>query len=581
MAAVTLVGMGAILLAACSSSGSSSPTTNGNNTASVKTGGTATMALDEDLAGFNINTSASNEFVLQEIMNLVWPQTYIINSDLQPVLNTALVTSVKETTNPQTLTYSINPKAVWQDGTPINADDFIYNWQTQSGNPAYTDVGKQAYQPAGTTGYNQIASVTGSNPPDGAKCEAGSAADQNAGLCPNGDTVTVKFSKPFADWKSLFTDLVPAHIGRVVGWNTGFTGPTQAISGSWYSIQSYAANSSVVLVRNPKYWSTPGKLDKIVFSFVNDDTAEVPGLQNGEFQVINPSTVNLSIVQTAAQVTGIQRVTSPGLEFEHFDFNEANPYLAKLAIRQAIAYGTNRKEIISHTIGEIDPGIQPLGNRMYVNSQAQYVDNGSQYDNVNTSKAESLLKGLGFTKGADGYYQPNYGPEKGQDFTLQIQSTSGNTTRAQTEQLFQAEMKAIGIKITIQNYDANTFFGTNLPDGDYQIGEFAWVSSPFVSANQSIYCSYTNTNNCGQNWIHYANPQVDKLLAAGAAALSPTTEAADFNAADKILWSDMATLPLYQKPQFFAFSSNYGNIVPNTSETGITWNAQAWGVKAA
>src|SRR5580700_10565900 len=74
MAAVTLVGMGAILLAACSSSGTSSPTTNANSTASVKTGGTATMALDEDLAGFNINTSASNEFVLQEIMNLVWPQ---------------------------------------------------------------------------------------------------------------------------------------------------------------------------------------------------------------------------------------------------------------------------------------------------------------------------------------------------------------------------------------------------------------------------------------------------------------------------------------------------------------------------
>ena len=27
-------------------------------------------------------------------------------------------------------------------------------------------------------------------------------------------------------------------------------------------------------------------------------------------------------------------------------------------------------------------------------------------------------------------------------------------------------MKAIGIKINIQNYDANTFFGTNLPNGD-------------------------------------------------------------------------------------------------------------------
>ena len=63
-------------------------------------------------------------------------------------------------------------------------------------------------------------------------------------------------------------------------------------------------------------------------------------------------------------------------------------------------------------------------------------------------------------------------------------------------------MKQIGIKINIQNYDANTFFGTNLPNGTYQIAEFAWVAAPFVSENYSIYCSYTNTADCDQNWIH-------------------------------------------------------------------------------
>ncbi|MGB7051802.1 MAG: ABC transporter family substrate-binding protein, partial [Acidimicrobiales bacterium] len=563
-------------LVACSSSSTSSPTTG-----AVKTGGTLTMALDEDLSGFNINTSAADEFVLQEILDLVWPQAFIVNSNLQPVLNTQLLTSATETsTSPQTIVYNINPKAVWQDGTPINADDFIYNWQAQSGNPAWTDVGGQPYDAASTTGYDQIASVTGSNPPNGAACDPGSAADRNAGLCPNGDTVTIKYTTPFADWKSLFTNIVPAHIARTVGWNTGFSGPSQTISGSWYEIQSYATNASVVLVRNPKYWSTPGKLDKVVFQFFSDDTQEVPALQNNEVQIINPSTVNNSIVQTAAQVPGVTRQTLPGLEFEHFDFNEADPYLAKLQVRQAIAYGTNRPEIISHTVGEISSGIQPLGNRMFVNSQAPYVNNGSQYDTVNVAKAESLLSGLGFKK-VNGYYEPNYGPQSGSPLTFTIQSTSGNTIRAETEQLFQAQMKTIGIKINIQNYDANTFFGTNLPNGTYQIAEFAWVSSPFTSGNQSIYCSYTNTADCGENWIHYANPQVDKLMKEGTQASSQAQEAADYNAADKILWQDMATLPLYQKPQYFAYSSKYANIVPNTSEVGVPWNGNLWGVKAS
>jgi peptide/nickel transport system substrate-binding protein len=576
LTAATLVAVAAITLVACSSSSTSSPTTG-----AVKTGGTATMALDEDLSGFNINTSAADEFVLQEILDLVWPQPFIVNSNLVPVLNTQLLNSATETsTSPQTIVYKINPKAVWQDGTPINADDFIYNWQAQSGNPTWTDVGGQPYDTASATGYDQIASVTGSNPPNGAACDPGSAADRNAGLCPNGDTVTVKYSSPFADWKSLFTNLVPAHIGRTVGWNTGFSGASQTISGSWYSIQSYATNSSVVLVRNPKYWSTPGKLDKVVFQFFSDDTQEVPALQNNEVQIINPSTVNNSIVQTAAQVPGVTRATLPGLEFEHLDFNQSDPYLAKLQVRQAIAYGTNRPEIISHTVGEISSGIQPLGNRMFVNSQAQYVNNGSQYDTVNDAKAEQLLSGLGFKK-VNGYYVPNYGPQAGSPLTFTIQSTSGNTIRAQTEQLFQAQMKAIGIKINIQNYDANTFFGTNLPNGTYQIAEFAWVSSPFTSGSQAIYCSYTNTADCGENWIHYANPQVDKLMTEGTQATSQTQEAADYNAADKILWQDMATLPLYQKPQYFAWSSKYANIVPNTSEVGVPWNGNLWGVKAS
>ncbi len=71
-------------------------------------------------------------------------------------------------------------------------------------------------------------------------------------------------------------------------------------------------------------------------------------------------------------------------------------------------------------------------------------------------------------------------------------------------------MKAIGIKINIQNYDANTFFGTNLPGGTFQIAEFAWVTTPFVSGNQPLYCSYTNTTNCAENWNHSANADVDK-----------------------------------------------------------------------
>jgi peptide/nickel transport system substrate-binding protein len=540
-------------------------------------GGTATVALDEDLAGFNINTSAASETVLQEIMNMVWPQAFIVSNKLQPVLNRQLLVGASVTSqSPQTVVYTLDPKAVWSDGTPITADDFIYNWQAQSGNPAYTDVGGQPYDAASTSGYSQIASVVGSVPSGGAACDPGSATNRNAGLCPNGRTVTVTFKPSFADWRSLFGNIAPAHIARTVGWNTGFTGPGQVVSGSWFKIQSYDANQSVVLTRNPKYWSTPAKLNKLVFQFFSDDKQLVPALQNKEIDLFNPSAASLSIVQTANQVPNTTKVTLPGLEFEHIDFNQADPYLATLGVREAIAHGVNRQSIIARTVGQIAKGTRPLGSRMLVPSQKGYRGTTFAFD---PGQSVALLKTLRFKKAADGYVQPNFGPQKGKDLTFTIQSTAGNTIRSQTEQLFQAQMKSIGIRINIQNYDADTF-GNNLPSGAYQIAEFAWVSTPFVSGNQPIYCSYTDANSCGFNFTHSANAKVDALMRQGSAAASASKEVGDYNAADAILWRTMVTLPLYQVPQFFDWSNNLKGVLPNTSNTGVTWNAEDWSISS-
>jgi glutathione transport system substrate-binding protein len=565
--------------ALCASVVAMTPGTSGASAkASSSSGGTATMALDENLSGFNVNTSAATSFVLQEILNMVWPQVFIVNNKFQPVLNTQLMESASVTSqDPQTVVYKLNPKAVWSDGTPITADDFIYNWQAQSGNPAYTDVGGKPYDDASTSGYSQIQSVIGSDPSGGAACAPGSTADRNVGLCPNGRTITVTFKPAFADWRSLFTNVVPAHVARTVGWNTGFTGPNQVVSGSWFKVQSYSANQSLVLTRNPTYWGTPAKLDKLVFQFFSDDSQLVPALQNHEINMMNPTTVNLSIVQNANQVSNTTKVTVPGLQFEHFDFNQADPYLAKVQVREAIAHGVNRSSLIARTVGQVSSQIKPLGSRMLVPTQQGYQGTSFAYD---PSTSNNLMKEAGFKKGSDGYWKPDFGPQKGHDLTFTIESTSGNSVRAQTEELFQAQMKAIGIKINIQNYDTSTFFGTNLVDGTYQIAEFAWISTPFVSGNQPIYCSYTNTSSCGENWTHSASAHVDQLLSSGSSAPSQSKEISDYNQADAILWQNMVTLPLYQQPQFWAWSNNLKGVVTNASSVGITWNAENWSLSS-
>jgi peptide/nickel transport system substrate-binding protein len=560
LAIASLTGM-----AACSSS-STTTTPTATTTAGVKAGGTLTYALDEDIAGFNVLQADDSEFVLAEILDQTWPSVYVVQPNLSLALNTNVVTSASVTSqSPFTVVYHINPKATWSDGVPISAQDFIYNWQSQSGNPKYTDVGGKAFLPASTSGYSSIKSVTSSD---------------------NGKTATVVFSTPYSDWKGLFgagTPIIPAHIASKVGFNTGFQnfGPAVQVSGGPYEIQSYTQGEDLVEVPNPHYWGVAPKLSKIVFRFILDDSQIPPAIQNGEVNLANPALASVSFNDAVKSISNTTTTVIPGLEFQHMDFNQANPYLALANVRHAIAYGTNRAQMVQRIVGPLTSAIQPLQNRLWMPIQPQYQNTSGSYGQFNVSEAKTLLSQSNMTMGSDGYFHPNFGPEKGQDFTLSISTTSGVPVRAEIEQLFQADMKAIGLKINIQNYNANTLFGTVGPKSEFDIIQFAWVLSPFASANQPIYCSYTNASVCGENWDHYANSQVDSLFNQAIAETNPATSASLYNQIDTILWKDMVTLPLFESPQLYTWTNSYGNIIPNPSSMGVPWNAEVWGLKAS
>ena len=57
-------------------------------------------------------------------MRPTMPRAFRIAADGSPSVNTDFFTNVELTsTDPQVVTYTINPKAVWSDGTPITWED--------------------------------------------------------------------------------------------------------------------------------------------------------------------------------------------------------------------------------------------------------------------------------------------------------------------------------------------------------------------------------------------------------------------------------------------------------------------------
>src|SRR5215207_3187680 len=327
----------ALIIAACSGGGGGGGDS-GTSTA-TKDGGTLSYAADQEPTGFNYNTSKdSGTSVLNVTINM-FPPVFRLHPDYSVQLNKELMDSASQTsTDPQTIVYKIKPEAAWSDGTPVSAEDFVYLWKNLNGSIKGNDV-------AATTGYDQIESVKGSD---------------------NGKTVTVVFSEPFTDWKSLFYGLLPAQYMAKVpgGWNTGLDkNPEKIPTNGPFVISGWDEGQSLTLSRNDKYFGPKAHLDSIVFRFLPESTTQPAALQNNEVDLIYPQP-QLDMV---AQVKALPDVTSElniGLSFEHLDFNFKNEHLADANFHNAIATGLNIPESVDRTVKQFTDEAQPLGNQI-------------------------------------------------------------------------------------------------------------------------------------------------------------------------------------------------------------------------
>jgi len=543
--AALLVGL-AMVAAACGGGGDENESS-GGGTAQIKDGGTLNYAADQEPTGFNNNTSKDNGTSVYNVVINVYPQPFHAQPDFTVKMDDAFLDSAEQTSDdPQTVVYKIKQDAAWSDGTPLSADDFIYNWKQQNGTIKDNDV-------ATTTGYDQIKSIEGSD---------------------NGKTVTVVFKTPFADWKGLFTGIVPAHYiqKRPGGWNTGLDkDPDKIPSGGPFIVKDYTQGQSLTLVRNDKYWGPKAHLDSIVFRFLPESTTQPAALQNNEVDLIYPQPQLDQVTQVKA-LPDVSSEINFGLSFEHLDFNFKNEHLGDLKVRQAIATGINVQELVDRTVKQFSDKAEPLGNRIWLTGQPQYQDHFGQYGKGDTAGATKLLEDAGYTKGADGIYAKG-----GKKLSVRFSTTAGNKLRETQGELFQAQMKEIGVEIKIANVDSTKFFGEWLPNGNYDIADFAWVGTPFaISSNRDIY-----RTGGGSNYGKYANKKVDDLFTQANSETDEAKSAELGNQIDQQITADMATIPLYTKPTFIAYRNTFANIHDNATSEGPFNAAVTWGQKSA
>ena len=508
-------------------------------------GGTLIFGADQDFSGYNTNTSKDNSLAGGQIMRNVWATAYRTRPDftLEPYLIKEEATVVSE--NPFTVEWKIRDEAQWDDGTPITADDLAY--------PAEMCNGKEraGTKPdcASTSGFDLITELTKPDP----------------------KTLRAVFSQPYADYRGLMY-AVPFHIAKerapggdmVAAWNTGFDKDPGAAVGP-FKVTKRVKGSSLTLERNDSFFGQKAVLDRIIFRFLPDSGSQVDALRNREVQMIYPQP-QLEQVRQVGEIAGVTSGISFGPTFEHLTFNFKNPLLAIPEVRQAIAMGVDRAAIVETLMKPFSEKASQLDNRVLVSTQKGYEAHGPKYAKADVAGAQKLLEKAGFTKKGQ-FYQKD-----GETLALRLGTTAGNALREQQGVLIQAQLAEVGIRINIANAKADVFFGENLPGGNFDIANFAWVGTALpASGAKQIYDSKSDSN-----FGKYASAKVDKMLRD---ALGETDEAARLkllNEIDVALWEDLVNVPLYQKPTFLAHSDAYVNIEDNTTTESPFWNSESW-----
>src|SRR3954447_22382281 len=501
---------------------------------------------EQDIVGFNTNLTCCNQFWAGVQTVPVIRGAFITNSKLQNVKD--LVSNAKATRT--TLSYTIKPTANWNWGgkkIPVTYKDFVYTWQ-QIVDPKNDLVGRDGY-------------------------------DQITGFTHKGDKqITFKWKKPYAAWQLLFGGVYPSQALAGQDFNKIWTNcicgsDGKPVSDGPFMLTNYTKGQGSTLKVNPLWYGKKPSLKEIDFKIITDTNTEVQAMRGGEVDAINPTFgINLLPLKSTPGVTYNQ---VPGLFQEHIDIQygkQGQPLLRAPWMRQAIMMGIDRTSIIKTVYGALAGNTVPLNSIVYYQSDAAYKPDFGKW-NYSQTKALALLK-KHCTGGpsSPSASNDNYWTCSGYPAKFRYTWTSGNATRTTQEAIIKAQLREIGIQVTDNSLPANVVFGpTGIPSGNYDLANFAWVTSPDPAGFVSIW-------GCGgeSNYMNYCNRKATGLLEKSDTTLDPKARASLFQQADKLFANDIPTIPMYSRPNPLIWKSSLVGLKNNASLTGFAWNLENW-----
>lgn len=258
-----------------------------------------------------------------DVMNQAFEGLYRndANNEAQP----ALATSCEISEDGLTYTFTIREGAVWSNGTPVTAGDFVFSWLKQM-------------SPDATNGYSFIMTdyVVNGNAYNAGECDASEVGV----AAPDDSTFVVTLMNPCSYFLRLTTLPMFFPLNQEFVEGLGDTYATSADTMIYcgpYTVTSYDAAAGVTFAKNPTYWDAANvAIETAEIKIIKESATALNAFLAGELSMVKLDASNVEQYKDDARFS-----SSANFRTEYLQFNLDDAVMGNVNIRKAVSYSVN------------------------------------------------------------------------------------------------------------------------------------------------------------------------------------------------------------------------------------------------
>jgi peptide/nickel transport system substrate-binding protein len=491
-------------------------------------GGTVLRRLPGDITSLNPIVSATRYDRL--VAYYLYTPLVHLDVNLQPI--PGLADKWEISADGKQYTFHLNPKATFSDGTPVRASDVLFTLKK------IVDPASEAAQIA--SGFEKLDLATTRVVDD--------------------HTIVVGFKELQAPQLIRFNDVMtlPEHVYAQGDFRAGWV--DRAVSCGPYTLVRRVPGKEVVLQRRKDWWGPPVFIETILFKVINDDKTAWSAVQRGD---VDEAQVSADVWLMESRRPELQKTIDfrrfYTLNYNFIPWNNRHPILGDRRVRRALAMCIDLQSIINN----LYHGTARAMNGPFTPDEWAYNPDVPviQY---NPLEAQRILNSLGWVDSDhDGVLDKD-----GKPFKFDLLITAGNSVSGPTAQLFQSELKKIGVQVNIVSLDFSAFMQRVLA-GNFEAAQLGFDLDPDPDPFQIFHSSQFAPQ--GQNFVFYSSPEADKLMDAERTQLDLKKRVPIFRRLHEVLANDQPYTWTLQVSSKWAVNKRLRNV---TESKG--WGLNLW-----